>query len=543
MRKLASACLLVAFVGCSAWAQYALDHAVYSKFIFFKDHVIYAQAEGAALRFAPTPEALVDATPIMGVPEQNGILFKDVAIPLPAEAIPEGVTVLGQFFFRPGTVTDEDGFPHPAAITHGKVWLSKTDEQGVTWTLVFRAGRGVDKNMVAELDKAPEVEVNLSQGLTLHMPVINEGADVFAGLKFSSGSLPMDSLLRNGKPAPVKVALLDADGKTVGEKAGVLRDFGYGAEDALPLVMVAPGPGEYTVKGVMEGGALGDVIAEKKITVPAPTAPAPEMAAYTIDKPIYSKLILFKDVVIYAQAEGDTMRFAPTPEALADATPIRGVYEQGGLLFQEITIPVSAEALPEEVSGVTANFLFRPRSIRDEDGGQRTVPWTFGKIWLIKTDEQGVKWSCVFRAGAGAGLNMVSNLDEAPVVEVDVPQWMSLELAALYQDGKVLSGVKFRSGNVPAENILRDGKPTALEFTVLGPDGKQIESKTGTLRDFGFSGGRPLPYAVEVAEPGEYTVKAIMRGGPFGDVEAEAKVIALGEPAPEMGADNPPAKE
>jgi hypothetical protein len=205
-------------------------------------------------------------------------------------------------------------------------------------------------------------------------------------------------------------------------------------------------------------------------------------AAYTIDKPIYSKLILFQDVVIYAQAEGDAIRFATTPEGLKDAPPIKGIFEKEYIHFKNVSIPIAPESIPEGFAGVGGNFSFHPKRIKGADGRYQTVPCTHATVWLSKLDQQNVKWDYVFSAGK----DMLPELDKAPENKADLSKGLTLDITAAYRTPSAAIGVKVKSGDLTLENVLRDGKPAPVTVTVTDSAGKQIESKEGRLIDFGF---------------------------------------------------------
>jgi hypothetical protein len=479
MRKAAPAVLFVALLACSAVADYTIDEAVYSRLVLFDNHVVYAEAVGDTMRFAPTPEGLKDAPPVTGTPWENGILFKDVAIPLPAEAVPEGFTVTGQFFFAPARIRDEAGNDHVIPWTHGKIWVSRTDDQDVRWTCVFRAGAGVDKNMVPDLGNAPEVQADLSQGLNLDLTAFPLNAIVRAGLRLMSGDVQLENILRDGKPTMVGIAILGPDGQEVASKTGTLRDFALSSMGIPRYSAPVARPGEYTCKVVMPAGPLGKLEAETKMTVSDSA-----LAAFTLDKAVYGKLILFKDCVLYAKAEGDTMRFATGPEGLNDAPIIKGRSDRNGIWFNDVSIPIPAEGVPQGFSGASGRFYFyTKRVVKDADGSYQFIPGTVATLWLSSLDDRNIRWDYVFQPK----MDMLGELDQAPEAHGDLSEGINLDIALTSADSDVYVGLHLASGNLPMENIMRNGSPAPVEVALFGPDGEQVASKTGTLADFGFT--------------------------------------------------------
>lgn len=257
-----------------------MEPALYSKFVFFQNYVLYAEYKGDTLRFAPTIEALKDAAPIMGVSSKDGMVFKDFPIPLPAGSVPEGVSARGRFSFR------ESG---PMSITtYAKVDLLATDEQGEKWTYVVRAGAGVDKNMIPIPEEAPEVEVFFPIPINLVADAQYRDGKIYVGAMLGDTIPPIDGILHRGSPAQVRVAIIDAEGNEAASRSGTLKAMRFNREGESEFGIAVDKPGGYTCKILFDAGPAGNYEAEMPVTVPGVPAAAPEPAVTAPETPVTS---------------------------------------------------------------------------------------------------------------------------------------------------------------------------------------------------------------------------------------------------------------
>jgi hypothetical protein len=146
---------------------------------------------------------------------------REFALPIPAGQLPAGISAvkLGLWF----GVKPPDPESPPGPYFSGKLTLCRTDAQKAQWQFVTSLGSPAG----ADAEKAPSVRLPSLADLKLDVTALPSEGQVAVGVAFSTGSTAALEIRKDGKPVEVSVTVMDAAGKTVAQKSGLLSDFGF----------------------------------------------------------------------------------------------------------------------------------------------------------------------------------------------------------------------------------------------------------------------------------------------------------------------------
>lgn len=201
------------------------------------DCTIYGLLRQDELRLAPDPDQLAAVTPVKATKVDNTprvpdyewreYTFPEVAVPVPADRLPEGFSGMqATLHYRTGTSTRSSRGTRVRDISYvrGQFGLTRKDGAGTLWAYCWDPF--VETGVAPE--KAPAIQVPRIGRLTLQVSTetkkkLNPGIAVVA----KSGEMGLSDILRAGKSVEAHLLVMGPDGGTVASEKGPLSKFGF----------------------------------------------------------------------------------------------------------------------------------------------------------------------------------------------------------------------------------------------------------------------------------------------------------------------------
>jgi len=198
--------------------------------------------------------------------------------------------------------------------------------------------------------------------------------------------------------------------------------------------------------------------------------------------PAYSRLQVSPTTIVYAQFELGQLRMATTVAGLKTAKAIKAKQSTpDSLVFPEVSLPVSADALPAGVSRVRAVLYLRLLTTGDPSTRSRTW-YAYGVVGPSRADQDGALWTYWFNVGAPVG----AQPEQAQVMRVPDPGDLKLSVVAKAQRQEIGVGVRVTAGAAELYDIQKSGQTAQMRVLVRDADGNGIASERGPLSQFGF---------------------------------------------------------
>lgn len=202
------------------------DEAAYFKLRVYGDNIYYGVVQGDELRVAETPEKLPDVNPRIARKE-----FRGISLLVPKEDVPEGLAPDAPLMTMVTRTARVPAAPKMGQIQYEtiqfadiQIRLFKYGPDKARWSYRFVGS----VKMTPDIEDAPEVVTgDLSEALKLDITTTVTGKALGIGVKLMSGTFELDSILRNGQPSLLEVAVIDKNGEMVQKMSGHLFDFGF----------------------------------------------------------------------------------------------------------------------------------------------------------------------------------------------------------------------------------------------------------------------------------------------------------------------------
>jgi len=188
---------------------------------------LFVQFLEKEMRMATTAERLAQATPVKAVSDkteqgQRQFRFPAVALPVPAEALPAGVTKVQATF----QVLDLGPGAGPrGSLVFGELAQYRADKAGAEWLYMQRLGLQAS----ATSDKAPEIQLADLEKVSLTVVTkADRERKLGIGLRVAAGKSELNDIRKNGQPVEAQIRVLDSAGKEVASEKGPLNKFSFG---------------------------------------------------------------------------------------------------------------------------------------------------------------------------------------------------------------------------------------------------------------------------------------------------------------------------
>jgi hypothetical protein len=236
--------------------------------------------------------------------------------------------------------------------------------------------------------------------------------------------------------------------------------------------------------------------------------------------PAYSRIQVSPTTIVYAQFEQGQLRMATTVAGLKTARAVKAKQSTpDSVVFPEVSLPVSADALPAGCSKVRAVLYLRLLTTGDPSSRSRTW-YAYGVVGPSRTDQEGALWTYWFTVGAPVG----AQPEQAQVMQVPDPGDLKLSVVAKGQRREIGVGVRVMAWAAQVYDIQEGGQTAQVHVLVRDADGNGIASERGPLSKFGFGSGGAPRYSARVALTGKYNCEATLDAGPVGTLKGAAAV-------------------
>jgi len=186
-----------------------------------KDNTVYVQIQRNRLRVAADADGLRAAKPVKAVRSTKSWSFTYTDFPeieLPAAAN-EGPKVKATFQFRQRRWGGK-----ARGVLSALISVARTDEENAEWVYALTATAATTR---AAAD-APVIDAATDAPLTIEVtPEILRSGRLGVGVSLQAGNPSRTTILKNGKPVPTQVSIVDAAGKTIASAEGTLDEFGF----------------------------------------------------------------------------------------------------------------------------------------------------------------------------------------------------------------------------------------------------------------------------------------------------------------------------
>lgn len=228
---------LIVLAAVSRGEAAAQQRTAYFRIQVSPDCTIYGLLRQDELRLAPDPDQLAAVTPVKATKVDNTprvpdyewkeYTFPEVAVPVPADRLPEGFSAMkATLHYRTGSVTSRGrgSAARDLSYVRGQLGLVRKDEAGGLWTYCWD---GYAQTGPAP-EKAPAVQVPRIGRLSLQVSTetkkkLNPGVAVLA----KSGEMQLSDILKGGKSVEAHLQVTGPDGGTVASEKGPLSKFGF----------------------------------------------------------------------------------------------------------------------------------------------------------------------------------------------------------------------------------------------------------------------------------------------------------------------------
>ena len=233
---------------------------------------VYFECKNNELRTATTAEGLNTAVPVGAVRTVGGnsadsmVRFPEIALPIPANQFPAGVTAVKATFCLYGVEGPDyriNGMPD--TYLSGEIGICRTDDQQSEWQYVMQGAM----HACDSADKLPDTKwAELGKVITFSVKGKSANAALGVGVSAEAGTVHLSDIRKDGIPVDVHVTVLDASGKKVASGTGPLSAYGFSG-GGNPCYSVRVAKGSYTCLATLDVGPFGGILkAERKIVVP-----------------------------------------------------------------------------------------------------------------------------------------------------------------------------------------------------------------------------------------------------------------------------------
>lgn len=221
-----TALLAMAWTGGLAHAQVsAAKGPAYLKIVLSDKAGLFLQFQGDELRIAGTAEGLTSAPAVKATAVKNQPpMFKDVALPISAEALPAGVIGAKLTASVQQIQTSSNGKGQTMPYVFGKLRVSVLDAQKAEW--IYEQSLGTVA--ATDLAKVQPVPMVGQDKLALAIrPQAKPDGSLGIGVSVAGGKAVVNDIFKAGAPADVTLRVLNAQGKELSSAKGALTKFGF----------------------------------------------------------------------------------------------------------------------------------------------------------------------------------------------------------------------------------------------------------------------------------------------------------------------------
>jgi len=198
------------------------------------------------------------------------------------------------------------------------------------------------------------------------------------------------------------------------------------------------------------------------------------------------QIVVSRKTIIYVQCRagkgGGEMRLATSSEGLTTASPIRTSVSGGTKnafdQFPEVTLPVPAEDLPDQVRQVNLSL----RWIRGDQ------PKLVGGLRILHGPREGGGESCEYLQRIYNLLPITPNPGYVPEIRMADMTKLRLDVAvnATIGSGQIGVAVKLMGGDVAIHDVKRKGVSIPVLVRILDSQKKEVARRSETLNEYGF---------------------------------------------------------
>jgi hypothetical protein len=212
----------------AAMSEQSSQKPAFARIVVSKKTVVYIQIQGNELRAATSVEGLQSGAPVKsgrGAWRSPGEGPFEFALPVAANQLPASVTAIKGILSRSIFAGAES--PHPEFYFFGQLLVSRLDNHGAEWQ--YAACALVPAG--ASAAEAPEIELPNLDKIRAILEADPSRGKLAIGLQLiastTTGGTTLTDVLKEGRPAPVKMVVTDASGVEIASKVGTLAEFGF----------------------------------------------------------------------------------------------------------------------------------------------------------------------------------------------------------------------------------------------------------------------------------------------------------------------------
>ncbi len=213
--SLGVAALVLIYAGCED-VPTSQNAPVFARIAVSGKSVVYIQIQSGELRAATSVEGLQTAAPVKSF-VVNESMFGDVALPVPADQLPAGVTAI-KMNLR---------LVKPWSYLRGQFTVSRTDFRKAQWQYVSEVGDKPLFQAGANAKKAPSIKMADLDNVKAVLATQPSKGRLAVALQIMAGDVRLTDVRKDGQPAQVRMVVTDAAGARIASKVGPLSDFGF----------------------------------------------------------------------------------------------------------------------------------------------------------------------------------------------------------------------------------------------------------------------------------------------------------------------------
>lgn len=196
----------------------------------------------------------------------------------------------------------------------------------------------------------------------------------------------------------------------------------------------------------------------------------------------YLAFQLREKVVLYAQIDGDQLRFATSEAGLEAARPIKGTSERSGSKWPETALTIPTETLPPGCTGIKATV-----STFAAGGGSGSRVYAQVTFSVSQVDDKKSVWTIE----AAEGGPTAQSIKQTRPISIPTADTASFEVGTQpvrRDDGNLAIGIRLTIGSgAEVSDVRKDGKPVEVSLTVKDAKDAVVASASKPLGQFGFS--------------------------------------------------------